>query len=265
MTVIINGTTGITNVNGTAAAPAETGTDTDSGIVYGTNTVSLATNGTTALTVDSSQNVGIGTSSPSQKLNVSGGSIMTDSGGSTSSPSLMISSGALGTAGLYAPAANTLGVVVSSTERMRIDSSGNLTVPAMYGTTVTTPRNVFIDSSGKMGGISSIRASKSNITPVTDSAWLYQVSPVTFNYRKRDENDNYLDEIELEIQYGLIAEDVEAVKPEFCIYVEKEGKQVLQGVHYDRMISPLIKAIQEQQTLITALTARITALEANNG
>jgi hypothetical protein len=65
MTVIINGTTGITNVNGTAAAPAETGTDTDSGIVYGTNTVSLATNGTTALTVDASQNVGIGTSSPS--------------------------------------------------------------------------------------------------------------------------------------------------------------------------------------------------------
>jgi hypothetical protein len=70
--------------------------------------------------------VGIGTTSPSQKLNVSGGSIMTDSGGSTSSPSLMISSGALGTAGLYAPAANTLGIVVSSTERMRIDSSGNV-------------------------------------------------------------------------------------------------------------------------------------------
>jgi len=57
MAVIINGTTGITNVNGTAAAPAETGTDTDSGIVYGTNTVSLATNGTTALTVGSDQNV----------------------------------------------------------------------------------------------------------------------------------------------------------------------------------------------------------------
>jgi hypothetical protein len=70
MTVIINGTTGITNVNGTAAAPAETGTDTDSGIVYGTNTVSLATNGTTALTVDASQNVGIGTSSINSRVTV---------------------------------------------------------------------------------------------------------------------------------------------------------------------------------------------------
>ena len=56
MTIVLNGTTGITNVNGTAAAPAATGTDTDTGIFYGTNTVSLATNGTTALTVDASQN-----------------------------------------------------------------------------------------------------------------------------------------------------------------------------------------------------------------
>lgn len=70
MTVVINGTTGVTSVNGSAAAPSVTGADTDTGIVYGTNTLSLATGGTTAVTVDSSQNVGIGTSSPSVKLHV---------------------------------------------------------------------------------------------------------------------------------------------------------------------------------------------------
>ena len=109
-------------------------------IATGDNSGSLAlqTAGTTAVTIDTSQNVGIGTASPSQKLNVSGGSIMTDSGGSTSSPSLMISSGALGTAGLYAPAANTLGIVVSSTERMRIDSSGNLLVGKTSASSFTT-------------------------------------------------------------------------------------------------------------------------------
>ena len=57
MTVVINGTTGITSVNGTAGAPSMTGTDTDTGIVYGTNTMSLATGGTAAVTIDSSQNV----------------------------------------------------------------------------------------------------------------------------------------------------------------------------------------------------------------
>lgn len=71
MTVIINGTTGITNVNGSAAAPAETGTDTDTGIVYGTNTLSLATGGTTALTANSAQGIqvlntlGVGNATPS--------------------------------------------------------------------------------------------------------------------------------------------------------------------------------------------------------
>jgi len=65
MTIVLNGTTGITSVNGSAAAPSVTGTDTDTGIVYGTNTLSLATGGTTAVTVDSSQNVGFGTASPS--------------------------------------------------------------------------------------------------------------------------------------------------------------------------------------------------------
>lgn len=55
MAVVINGTTGITSVNGSAAAPSVTGTDTDTGIVYGTNTLSLATGGTTAMTIDSSQ------------------------------------------------------------------------------------------------------------------------------------------------------------------------------------------------------------------
>jgi hypothetical protein len=72
MTITLNGTTGITDVNGTAAAPAITGTDTDSGVYFGTNTVALSTNGTAAVTVDSSQNVGIGTSSPAAKLDVTG-------------------------------------------------------------------------------------------------------------------------------------------------------------------------------------------------
>jgi hypothetical protein len=46
MTVVINGTTGITNVDASAAAPAMTGTDTDTGIYFPAgNTVGFAEGG----------------------------------------------------------------------------------------------------------------------------------------------------------------------------------------------------------------------------
>jgi hypothetical protein len=70
MTVIINGTTGVTSVNGSAAAPSVTGTDTDTGIVYGTNTLSLATGGTAAMTITSGQQIGFGTSTPASSVAV---------------------------------------------------------------------------------------------------------------------------------------------------------------------------------------------------
>ena len=133
---------------------------------------------------------------------------------------------------------------------MILDSSGNLTVPTMYSTTVTTPRNVFIDSTGKMGGISSTRASKTNIAALTDVSWLYKLEPVSFNYRKRTENGAYLDAFEPETQLGMIAEQIEPFAPDLCIY-DADGK--VAGIHYDRMIAPLLKALQDQAARIEAL------------
>jgi hypothetical protein len=55
MTLILNGT------DNSATTPAVTGTDTDTGVYYpAANQVALATNGTLALIVDASQNVGLG-------------------------------------------------------------------------------------------------------------------------------------------------------------------------------------------------------------
>jgi hypothetical protein len=68
MAVIINGTTGIVDVDGTAAAPAITGLDTDTGLYFTTNALGLSTAGTAALYINSSGNVGIGTTSPTTKL-----------------------------------------------------------------------------------------------------------------------------------------------------------------------------------------------------
>jgi hypothetical protein len=144
------------------------------------------------------------------------------------------------------------------TTRMRISGTGTLTFSNTYGITVTTPRNLFIDSGGNVGGISSTRSTKININPIDDVNWIYQFEPVTFNYRSRDEEGNLTDTPESELMYGLIAEDVEPINDDFCIYVD--GK--LSGVHYDRLVSPLIQAVKDLKKIVDEQTIRIAALEA---
>jgi len=54
MSVVINGDTGISGVNGSAATPAIKGGDADTGIHFGTDTAAITTGGTERVSVDSS-------------------------------------------------------------------------------------------------------------------------------------------------------------------------------------------------------------------
>ena len=56
----LHGTNGITNVDGTAAAPSSHGADTDSGISYAANTVSISTSGSERFRFASAGQLGIG-------------------------------------------------------------------------------------------------------------------------------------------------------------------------------------------------------------
>jgi len=80
----------------------------------------------TAITIDSSDNVGIGISSPSSRLEVYG----TDSSSSRIEVTRNTSSMYLGSTGaggyIQTPDANPLIIYTNGTERMRIDSSGNV-------------------------------------------------------------------------------------------------------------------------------------------
>jgi len=163
MSLILSGTDGLSDVDGTAATPAIRGTDANTGIFFpAADTIAFAEGGAEIARFNSSGNLGIGTSSPVtlksattlQVLgNIKAGSV--DGAGLVSLGDTS-STGAnagiwRGAAGAYGSTGNYLNLggydgitftagnadIASQTERMRIDSSGNVgigtTSPSTYG------------------------------------------------------------------------------------------------------------------------------------
>jgi hypothetical protein len=149
----------------------------------------------------------------------------------------------------------------SGTNYLRVRGDGNIFLSSVVynSTSDGTPRTVFIGASSYLSGQSSIRASKNNIENVSNVDWLYQLNPVTFNYRKRDEEGNYTEETYKDLNYGLIAEDAQPIADFLINYDDREegGKKMI-GIEYSRLITPMLKAIQEQQATITSLQDRLT-------
>jgi hypothetical protein len=147
MPVIINGSTGISGTDGSAATPAVQGTDANTGMFFpAADTIAFAEGGTEAMRLDASGNVGIGTTTPGARLDVSGASntavariISTDStrcdlrfqtSGSNSGlyfgNSTTFDLGRL----FYDNAGNNMVFVTNSAERARITSGGTLCLNA---------------------------------------------------------------------------------------------------------------------------------------
>tara|TARA_Y100000022_G_scaffold68028_1_gene58510 strand:- start:361 stop:1575 length:1215 start_codon:yes stop_codon:yes gene_type:complete len=141
-------------------------------------------------------------------------------------------------------------------ERMRINPDGEIQMYQVYSVGVSgSTRDLYISSAGHLGYSASIRAAKTNITSLSDVNWLYNLNPVSFNYREKNEETNeYLDTHHSETEYGLIAEEVESINSDLVFYDEVDGEQELRGVHYKKLVPALLKAVQD-------LKARLDAVE----
>jgi hypothetical protein len=244
--------------------------------------------------IDSAGNVGIGTSSP----NIAGGFTNlvvsdTDNGG-------IVYVDRVGGARGYFYANGTTSVVLGNTssiplvfntadsERMRIDSSGNLQIGGttnpegcrqtifyagggiLWGLSFrpsadTTNACVFSNAAGTRVGTISTTASatsyvtssdyrlKHDIQPMTGAlAKVAQLKPVTYKWNADDSESQ-----------GFIAHELQEVVPE-CVTGEKDavdadGKPVYQGIDTSFLVATLTAAIQEQQAIIEQLKARLDA------
>jgi len=112
-------------------------------------------------------------------------------------------------------------------------------------------------SNVQFASISDVRE-KENITTISGSlSKINSLNPVEFDWIASGEH----------CKAGFVAQEVEAVFPEFVVEnMASEGQEKRKGLTGGMtggIVAHLVKAIQEQQETITALTARIEQLENN--
>ena len=245
--------------------------------------------GNRGITLDSSENVGIGTSSPTQKLTVANGFGIFEG--------IKVGQNGTDIDSTFSGSSSILAFKHNGTEAMRIDSSGNLLVgttsqtfgeklkvttsgsgnnTAFFEFTSSDDRAVIIskhgwstgstsrthlailnDSNTQVGSIDATgtattfnTSSDGRLKDVTGEARglevINELNPVAYNWKESGQADE-----------GLIAQEVLDIVPNAVTGSEEKYYQM----DYSKLVTPLIKAIQEQQTIIDDLKTRIETLE----
>ena len=301
MTLILNGTSGLSDVDGSAATPAIRGTDANTGIFFpAADTIAFSEGGAEAMRIDSSGNVGIGTSSPLRKLDVYGDAQFKDVSGiaTTIYSEITTGVGAVGTDNNYPFAFATNGI-----ERMRINSSGNLLVGKTAADTTTAGSAILPAYGGaNIPAMSLAGASSSNSqlgyhqystsaaafrfyvgyggTVYATSTTITGISDQRLKENIRDLDDGLEKVLSLKPRKfdwkegkgadiknarGFIAQEFEIVFPDM---VEEwkdpapEGEEPYKAVNAN-LIPTLVKAIQELKALVDTQASTITQLQAD--
>lgn len=224
--------------------------------------LALQTNSTTAVTVDTSQNVGIGTTSPGVNLDVVGTTGVRVKYGAGSG--LLISQASSGgSVAINNQANDALLFNTNNIERARIDTSGNLLVgrtnnpsglssslyvTGAYSNTTPSGANVFVNTDGSFFRSTSSLKYKTDVQDY--SRGLEDVAKLRPVFYKAKSG------ISTEQRFaGFIAEEIEeAGLTEFVQYAEDGSPDALS---YGNMVSLCIKAIQELKAEVDQLRAQL--------
>ena len=264
------------------------------------NSLNLGTNGATRFSINSSGNIGIGTTSPSQLLHIKAANpVLEIEGTATSSGDTGVFLNANGNHwflrsdnfGSQNSFSIKSGTPASSTHRLFIDSSGNIGIGTTQPTNADSADGglqirpnltngapqlafkraatgnsstimAFVDGSTGKGSITydntgtnynetSDYRLKENVVLISDGITrLKTLKPSRFNFIDDETNT---------LRDGFIAHEVSSIVPEAVTgekdEVDSDNKPVYQGIDHSKLVPLLVAAVQE-------LTAKVEALEA---
>jgi hypothetical protein len=319
MSLVLDGTNGLSEVDGSAATPAIRGTDTNTGIFFpAADTIAFAEGGAEVARFDPAGNFGLGVppsawASGYKAFQLNGASFYSDNSGTFSIIGRNVYDNGVyryrinGTAESYeqfggqhvwktAPS-GTAGNSISFTQAMTLDASGNLLV-GKTSASASSGVGVQLEPGG---GVVSVRSSSTN----SDLAWytystgagaarfyvgmggqvyatstsISAISDRTLKENVRDLETGLSEVMALKPRRfdwkngdaqnvaGFVAQEVEEVLPELVTdYVynkDEDGNNIIKkSLKMGDILPTLVKAIQEQQAIITALTAQVATLDA---
>jgi hypothetical protein len=131
------------------------------------------------------------------------------------------------------------------------DVSNSCYIGSIFGQTSSGGTGVFISGSGKLGTMTSSRRFKEEIKPMDKASdVLFALKPVTFRYKKGIDPQGIP-------QFGLVAEDVEAVNPDLVV---RDGEGKVNTVRYEAVNAMLLNEFlkehrknEEQEATIAQL------------
>ncbi len=129
----------------------------------------------------------------------------------------------------------------NDTDTIKIGVSGTQrkTFIAGISTAKVTGAAVYVTASGQLGVLASSERYKTDIESLSNGTEkLSRLRPVSFHLKSEPAG---------QVQYGLIAEEVDKVYPELVI---RDDKGEVQGVRYDELAPMLLNVVQRQQTTI---------------
>jgi len=126
-------------------------------------------------------------------------------------------------------------------------------IKSIFGQTAAGGSAVFIDANSKLGTVTSSKRFKEDIQPMDNASdTLFALKPVTFRYKKDIDPQSFP-------QFGLVAEDVEAVSPGLVVR-DKEGKPY--SVRYDAVNAMLLNEFLKEHRKVQALEEQVEKLTA---